>query len=871
MITKTKTTPIALGICALLSMSQALVAAPGAANIDWMEESFAIIEIDPTASSYSNLVMVNDYAEVPVSWSKWSGEPATTARYLLNGQLVLEQPVSGSDTNQSGSARLQVNTGGQYNLDVQLCNNDGCTSAVATKEIKIADTDGSHLDPLVLNVGENNQLYQNSTASVVGTYFVEWGVYGRKFPVDKIPAYNLTHILYGFIPICGPNDALASANPGGYSALQNSCLGQEDFTLTLHDIFAAVTKTQSGQMWGDPYKGNFGQLMALKQAYPDLKILPSIGGWTLTDPFYYLDDAAKRATFVDSVKTFLQTWKFFDGVDIDWEYPGGGGANPNLGNPATDGETYRLLMGDLRAMLDDLEIRTGREYELTSAIGVGRSKLEIVDYGDVQQYLDYIFMMSYDFYGAWDNNKLGHQSGLYAPDFRPQDQQTQDFNLAGAHNILISQGVDPAKLVAGVAMYGRGWTGVSGYDGSSHMTGSGTGPVAGTWEAGVVDYREIAGLTTSGEWEYYYDNKAHAPYIFKPSTGDLISYDDPASVQAKGAYVRTNSMAGLFAWEIDADNGDILNAMHEGLGNGGGLQNNAPIARAGLDQTLVTPTSVTLDGSASSDMEGDILSYNWTQTSGMPVTLINTESALASFDVPAVNQDETLVFTLSVTDGMLSDTDSITIYLRAPTAQNQAPEITVTSSFTVNEGQTLIITAIVTDPDGDAFSLFWDVPAPLSGSNTNAATVTVTAHLVDADTDYQITLTANDGNLSSTATVIVRVQNVPDTSACVITDPDAVNHPAWNSAAIYNTSDTVSHAGLVWAAKWWNQNSAPTTTDGPWKLLSYVELPWDANTAYISGSELNHNGSRYRAKWWTRGEEPGLANVWQLIGVANCN
>lgn len=58
--------------------------------------------------------------------------------------------------------------------------------------------------------------------------------------------------------------------------------------------------------------------------------------------------------------------------------------------------------------------------------------------------------------------------------------------------------------------------------------------------------------------------------MFKASSGDLISFDNDRSVKAKGQYVLANQLGGLFAWEIDADNGDILNAMHEGLGHGEG-------------------------------------------------------------------------------------------------------------------------------------------------------------------------------------------------------------------------------------------------------------------------------------------------------------
>ncbi|CAG9130954.1 unnamed protein product [Plutella xylostella] len=547
-----------------LTVVAALVAAaaaapPGKPNLGWGERTFAIVEVNQAATAYNQLVTKKDAADVSVTWNVWSGDPADKARVLLSGEEVWSGNGGGS-----GAANFKVKKGGRYQMTVELCNADGCSASDPT-EIVVADTDGSHLPPLDYSIGERNKVFKQSSGKVVGAYFVEWGVYPRKFPVDRVPIPNLTHLLYGFIPICGGdgiNDSLKEIE-GSFQALQRSCSGREDFKVSIHDPWAALQKPQKGlSSWNEPYKGNFGQLMSLKQARPDLKILPSVGGWTLADPFFFFDDKVKRDRFVGSVKEFLQTWKFFDGVDIDWEFPGGKGANPHLGSEK-DGEVYLMLMKELRQMLNELSAETGKKYELTSAISSGWDKIQVVDYGAAQKYMDHIFLMSYDFKGAWSNDTLGHQAALYAPAWNPKETYTTDFGV----KYLLAQGVQPQKIVVGVAMYGRGWTGVHGYTDEVPFTGNATGPVKGTWQDGVVDYREIATEIAAGKWEYGYDTVAQAPFVFRPSTGDLITYDNARSVIEKGKYVRNNKLGGLFAWEIDADNGDILNAMNMGLGN----------------------------------------------------------------------------------------------------------------------------------------------------------------------------------------------------------------------------------------------------------------------------------------------------------------
>ena len=493
---------------------------PGTAKLYDLADGYGIVNLDDEESAYEQIVSTPGHANVEVYWNKLKGKEGDYVRYLLNDVAVIDETAPWhSGSYQEETRTLAISKAGQYDLQIALCHwlgqlrtfSDSCCSYSNVESFEVSDTDGKHLVGLELNEGTGNTPYLNTTNSVVGAYFVEWSIYGRDYDVDNIPAYNLTHLLYGFIPICGGdtiNDSLKSIDDS-FEALQTSCEGRDDFKVAIHDPWGALfePRPQSGLEWGKAYRGNFGQLMALKQAYPDLKILPSIGGWTLSDPFYYMGDAAKRTTFIESVREFLLTWKFFDGVDIDWEFPGGGGANPTLGTPATDGTTYKLLMAELRAMLDQLEVDTGRSFELSTAIAAGTDKIGRVNYKETEAYLDHIFVMAYDFYGAWSTTVLGHQAGLYAPSW----DTTNEYNGHGAIQALKAQGVTPSKLVLGVAMYGRGWSGVQQWDGTNHLTGFATGAVDGTWEPGVLDYKDIAAKSPAAGWTYHYDGTAQAP------------------------------------------------------------------------------------------------------------------------------------------------------------------------------------------------------------------------------------------------------------------------------------------------------------------------------------------------------------------------
>jgi hypothetical protein len=88
-----------------------------------------------------------------------------------------------------------------------------------------------------------------------------------------------------------------------------------------------------------------------------------------------------------------------------------------------------------------------------------------------------------------------------------------------------------------------------------------------------------------------------------------------------------------------------------------------PVADAGADQTVASGADVTLDGSGSSNPSGGTITYQWTQTSGLSVTLSDSTAVNPTFTAPETEVQEVIVFELVVTNeqGVESEPDSVTI------------------------------------------------------------------------------------------------------------------------------------------------------------------------------------------------------------------
>ncbi|MGW2932662.1 glycosyl hydrolase family 18 protein [Streptomyces sp. NPDC001156] len=459
----------------------------------------------PTASGITD-------TSVQLSWSAASDDKGVKNYDVLRDGAKVATVTSTSYTD-SG-----LNAGSDYSYTVQARDTADQTGPVSGA-VKVHTTGGTTNPP------------PPGSAVRLG-YFTEWGIYGRNYNVKNLvtsgSAAKITHINYAFGNVTGGKCAIGDS------------YADYDKAFTADQSVSGVADT-----WDQPLRGNFNQLRELKAKYPNIKVLWSFGGWTWSGGF---GEAAKNpAAFAQSCYDLVEDPRWadvFDGIDMDWEYPNACGLSCDSSGPAA----FKNLMSALRA-------KFGANYLVTAATtadGSSGGKIDATDYAGASQYVNWYNVMTYDFFGAFapqgptaPHSPLTSYSGI----------PTAGFTTADAIAKYKAQGVPANKLLIGIGLYGRGWTGVT----QDAPGGTATGPAPGTYEQGIEDYKV---LKTSCPVTGTIAGTAYAH-----CGSNWWSYDTPATIGTKMAWAKSQGLGGAFFWEFSGDtsNGELVSAINSGL------------------------------------------------------------------------------------------------------------------------------------------------------------------------------------------------------------------------------------------------------------------------------------------------------------------
>jgi chitinase len=422
---------------------------------------------------------------------------------------------------------------------------------------------------------------------VRGAFFTNWSRYARGYTVKQIPADRLNLITYAFAFI-SPSGQCVSSDP--WSDFQAP-------TWSGTDSVDGVADDPS-----DPNQhlfGNFNQLRKLKAAHPGLRVEISIGGWTGST--YFSDvaaTAASRQAFVAScidlfIRGNLPTggWPeqaggagaaagLFDGINIDWEFPGVDPGNGAHYSPL-DRVNATALLQEFRRQLDQAGAVSGKHYLLTNDIPGGNlHSTGSWQLRDVARTVDWIDLMAFDFHGGWEAWTDINSPLLRDPSAPAVGGGAIEWTWSTTGSVLyfLANGVPAGKLALGIPFYGKEYVGVPAAGNGLYQThGPQPGNDSPTYHDLVDTGLADANLTPIGPtaaagngrgingFTRYFSPRALAPWLYNPvlNGGTFISYVDPQAVTLRVALARALGLRGVWAWEVsnDSNAGDLVNAM----------------------------------------------------------------------------------------------------------------------------------------------------------------------------------------------------------------------------------------------------------------------------------------------------------------------
>lgn len=694
----------------------------------------------------------------------------------------------------------------------------------------------------------------------ISAYLSNWTHYqqGYEPSIDTLSKYDT--VILSFFGLCGTEVGDPSIT-SAVEMLKTNCAAEngKKFELMSTDTWAdlqlgfpraGVSGSSAG--WLDSGYGGLMGVMKKLTEESGTKVAVSIFGWSLSN---IASDAVKeenRPVLINSLIEFINAYPFVTQLDIDWEYPGIQGASENVFDPENDARNYAEFIAELRTALND---NGSADVKLGIASGAPKDKIDAAELQNlITAGVDTIHLMTYDFFGESWAEGLAHHTNLMA---NGNSEWSSDTSI---RYMIEELGINPQNIQIGYANYSRNAINAD-METSSPLKGTFTkgSNVMGSFESAVTgindtftNYVEASaanGLTPKNGYHLYTDEHANADFLYHPEEGIFMSLDTPRTVYAKGQYALKHNLGGIFTWMADQDEGLMVNAAREGLGNkllnstidmekiiytcgeettaerceeltnlNDGGNEVTVNAGADVETEFTLGSSYALSGSVTNADEIKKTVWVVKKTNGIEksdVLIAKKKKLDTTFSVDlaeAPQQDVTIEFQLKATlndDSMIKDKVVYTLKKQQPNIVPEIHEITYPATYEMSSGEALTFTADASDSEQNTLIYEWTMSdssyaIAFDDATNNPAAIDLTTLPNKPEYAFDVNLTVT--NLyeradSETVRVTVKgdedVNEAPVASFNVLTEEPAVNEAVLMEST--STDELPAELTLAWS------------------------------------------------------------------------
>ncbi|WP_299458216.1 glycosyl hydrolase family 18 protein [uncultured Microscilla sp.] len=632
-----------------------------------------------------------------------------------------------------------------------------------------------------------------------------------------------------------------------------------------------------------------------------VKVMAAIGGWSMSKHFPEMAaDPQKRQKFINDCERLIRMG--FDGIDLDWEFPGPF-EGMNFTGSTADYQNLTTLVTELRTRLNSL----GSGKLINIAFSGSPAKLQNIEWNKLTPLVDYFGIMTYDYNGGW-SNKTAHNTPLY----NYTGATHTDFNVNSSIQTLLQLGVPKSKINIGAANYGRGVVtqGAAALNAPTQKVNRFVSPDGDISTAadftnwgkfdGAPFYSYIVqqALQPNSGWTRHWDNEAKVPYLTKGNF--FLSYDDVQSIEHKAKFVNDQQLAGVIVWSVYGDlqmsgsatskgshlkyvantQSPLVNTLNRvfATGNGGNSGNIAPVVnltQPGNNAQFELGQIIPIAANAS-DADGSVSKVTFYANN----LLLSTDtSAPYSFSWSNTTQGTYTLKAIATDDqGQTTTSTSITVEIKA--ADNGGGNCGNIPAW--DAGKVYSAAGNIVSYQGKKYRNKWWTKGDNPTQNMAANPWELLGNCGSADHTLTISSPTPNSEIVAGQSVNVKAEwngNTGDIAKVVFYANGQLLTEKTDSPYAFSWSvQTIGNVILLAKAlddngKELAQDAITITVKDSSTGNSCAGVPvWDASKVYAAaGNIVSYQGKKYRNKWWTKGDNPTQsmdANPWELLG--NC-